>query len=84
MVDPRLNDHGYTETERALLAARAGLISADHAQLWKDSDLLASAERADARRARDTAPQGETVRLFEPAPAVMPGQASVVPDEIPF
>ncbi len=39
MIDPRLNDRGFTEQYRAQLAYRAALIPADHPQLWSDSDL---------------------------------------------
>jgi len=46
MLDPRLNDLGLTEQERSRLAAAAGLIPADHPQLWKDSDLHRAAARA--------------------------------------
>jgi hypothetical protein len=77
MIDPRLNDRGFSEAYRVMLAYSAGLIPADHPQLWKDSALHASAERAEARRARDAAPQGEAVRLFTPAPAQMSGQLSI-------
>lgn len=45
MIDPRLNDRGYSERQRAQLAADARLIAADHAQLWKDSDLARAATR---------------------------------------
>jgi hypothetical protein len=43
-AEDRLSDH-----ERAQLAALAGLIPADHAQLWSDAALLRSACRASGR-----------------------------------
>lgn len=49
MIDPRLNDRGFSEPYRNQLAFRAGLISADHPQLWRDSDL----HKAAARRSTD-------------------------------
>jgi hypothetical protein len=77
LIDPRLNDLRLSEQERWHLARVAGLLAADHPQLWKDSDLQRSANRAlELRRQRD-AEKHETVRLFTPAPAVMPGQAGL-------
>jgi hypothetical protein len=50
MVDPRLNDRGFSEPYREQLAYRAGLIPADHPQLWKDSDLHRAAARPKVER----------------------------------
>jgi hypothetical protein len=47
-------------------------------ELFPDMPCCADEDACYARRLRDdAAPQGETVRLFEPAPAQMPGQTSM-------
>lgn len=48
MIDPRINDLGYTARGREQLAAFCELVPADHAQLWPDSDLRHSAARRGA------------------------------------
>jgi hypothetical protein len=47
-------------------------------ELFPDMPCCADEDACYARRLRDdAAPQGETVRLFEPAPAQMPGQTAM-------
>jgi hypothetical protein len=59
MIDPRLNDCGLTYEQRQHYSRH--LLPVDHPQLWKDSALIASAERharwLDERATREFAQQ---------------------------
>lgn len=86
MIDPRLNDKGLSEPERARLAHVAGMIAADHPQLWTDSDLQRAASRNGPASERDAlrdarmiaADTGRALDVLATTPRVSGARARVV------